>query len=44
MTRVLVFLAHLELTAALHLGAAGQWWAAHAAARLGKLSAKHSGG
>ena len=31
----------VEILVALRLGALGQWWAASAARRLGKLSGKH---
>lgn len=31
------FLVRLELSVALHLGAVGEWWAARAARRLGRL-------
>lgn len=40
--RVLIFIARIELSAALHLGAAGEWWAARAARRLGKFSGRFS--
>lgn len=42
MIRALILLARIELFAALHIGAAGEWWAARAARRIGKLSGEYS--
>lgn len=35
-------LVELEILAAVHLCAIGEWWVASAARRLGKLSGEHS--
>lgn len=39
---LLACLFRAEITAALHLGTFGEWWAARAARRLGKLSGELS--
>ncbi|MEH6391138.1 MAG: hypothetical protein V7763_05735 [Sulfitobacter sp.] len=43
MTRVLRWFVIKEIVVANHLGAVGDWWAASAARRLGKLSANSQG-
>ena len=42
MKRLLTVIYRAELSAALHLGTVGEWWAARAAHRLGKLSGEVS--
>lgn len=44
MRAIAIYIVRAELTLALHLGAAGEWWAARAARRLGKFSGDYSGG
>ncbi|WP_372993876.1 hypothetical protein [Sulfitobacter sp.] len=44
MTRVLRWVVIKEIIVATHLGALGDWWAASAARRLGKLSENFHGG
>jgi hypothetical protein len=44
MRRAVLWLLRAEFTAACHLSAAGEYWAARAARRLGKFSGEYSGG
>lgn len=42
MRRTLITFYRVQIMAAIHLGTFGEWWAARAAHRLGKLSGDHS--
>lgn len=42
MRRILITLYRVQILAAIHLGTFGEWWAARAAHRLGKLSGESS--
>lgn len=42
MRRILIAFYRAQITAALHLGTVGDWWAARAAQRLGKVSGEFS--
>jgi len=42
MRRILIAFYRVQILAALHLGTFGEWWAARAAHRLGKLSGDFS--
>ena len=42
MRKVLAVIFAIELQLSLHLGAAGEWWAARAARRYGKFSGNNS--